>query len=76
MCSFLSCGCFYSLVCVVFVFMLNVTMSPALGVINLWSVIGYLLTLCQLWLPVKLIFLVMKLVSCVSGAVLLQNRGS
>ena len=59
-------------VCVVLVLMLNVTMLPVLGIINVWTwycVIGSLLTIYQLWLPVKLIFWVMKLVSCVSGVV-------
>lgn len=50
-------------------FLSNVSGLPVLGMMKVCTFFGYLLTLFQLWLPIRLIFLVMTLVSYVSGGV-------
>ena len=60
---------FFLFTCVVVVLLSDVSGLPVLSVMNVCTFLGFLLTLYQLWLPIKLIFLVMNCLSyCSSGA--------
>ena len=55
--------------CVVLVFLSNMSSPSVLGALNVSTFTGVLLTLCQYCLPIKGIFCLLTLVSCISSCV-------